>query len=242
MMKTYMDIDIGCAEIYQHQQEAYKLAVEFLNSVGQQFGWPARTEDLSEEAKELVHEVFANDPVWSSKGSIKLEPPVPLRAGRIVIELFAKECPKAAENFRALCTGEKGTGRSSRKSLHYKGCRFHRVVKGFVCQGGDIVKGDGSAGDSIYGGHFNDDKPGLKMKHNMAGIVGMANSGRKNTNTSQFYFTLAPAPKCDGLQVIFGRVVEGLDILQRIELEAASSDGNPKTDVVIADCGVLHET
>lgn len=67
MMKTYMDIDIGCAEIYQHQQEAYKLAVEFLNSVGQQFGWPARTEDLSEEAKELVHEVFANDPVWSSK-------------------------------------------------------------------------------------------------------------------------------------------------------------------------------
>lgn len=86
---------------------------------------------------------------------------------------------------------------------------------GFVAQGGDFVRGDGSGGDSIYGGKFNDDKAALKLKHDAAGVVAMANSG-KNTNSCQFYITLAPAPACDGKHVVFGKVVEGMEVITRI--------------------------
>ncbi|GAB4818955.1 hypothetical protein N2152v2_006001 [Parachlorella kessleri] len=208
------------AEREQELAAAYTLSQQFLAQKGPQFGWPASVEELDKDSKEVVQDAFASDPTWSTKGSILLEAPAPLRAGRIVVELLDKEAPKAAENFRCLATGEKGVGKSSKKPLHYKGCRFHRIVKGFVCQGGDIVKG-------------------LKLKHDAAGIVGMANSGRKNTNTSQFYFTLAPAPKIDGQQVVFGRVVEGLEILRRIDEEAATAEGQPRVDVIIADCGIF---
>ncbi|KFM23630.1 Peptidyl-prolyl cis-trans isomerase cypE [Auxenochlorella protothecoides] len=95
---------------------------------------------------------------------------------------------------------------------------------------------DGSGGDSIYGKPFNDEKGGLKLKHDAAGIVSMANSG-KNSNTSQFFLTLGPAPACDGKHTVFGRVVEGLPILQRIDALAASKDGDPLTDVCISDSG-----
>ncbi len=169
------------------------------------------------------------------------------------------QAPKAAENFRCLCTGERGKGKKSGVPLHYQGVPFHRIATGFVCQGGDIVKGDGSGGDSIYGGSFNDEKPGLKLKHDAAGVcrrcnaaavsmallflktsyqhitavvmhprvvhlqvVSMANSG-KNSNTSGFFITLAPAPQCDGKHVILGWVVEGLDIVQRIGERLACS-------------------
>jgi len=86
-----------------------------------------------------------------------------------------------------------------------QGVRFHRIVRGFCCQGGDVVKRDGSAGESIYGGKFNDEKAGIAMKHGRAGLLSMANSG-KNSNSSQFFFTLAPAPQCDGKHVVFGQV------------------------------------
>eukprot|EP00198_Chlamydomonas_reinhardtii_P000963 XP_001690298.1 peptidyl-prolyl cis-trans isomerase, cyclophilin-type [Chlamydomonas reinhardtii] len=185
----------------------------------------------------MLLEAYAGDPSWASKGDASTRRPADIRAGRVVVELYDKEVPKTVDNFKCLLTGEKGLGKSSKKPLHYKGNKFHRVVKGFCCQGGDIVRGDGSGGDSIYGGQFNDEKPGLKFKHDAPGVLSMANSG-KNTNTSQFFFTLAPAPQCDGKHVVFGKVVEGLEVLARIDAEVASADGTPRLDVTVADCGV----
>jgi cyclophilin family peptidyl-prolyl cis-trans isomerase len=163
----------------------------------------------------MLLDAYAADKTWSAKGPARIAPVAPLRAGRLVIELFEKDAPKAAENFRCLVTGEKGLGKASKKPMHYKGVRFHRIVKGFCMQGGDIVRGDGSGGDSIYGGKFNDDKGGLALKHGGSGAVAMANSG-KNTNQSQFYVTLGPAPQADGKHVVFGRVVEGIELLARV--------------------------
>ena len=155
----------------------------------------------------------------------------------MVVELEA--CTKkTSENFRCLVTGEKGVGKASKKALHFKGTRLHRLVKGFVAQGGDVVKGDGSGGESIYGMKFNDEKPGLKLKHDAPGVLSMANSG-KNSNSSQFFLTLAPAPQLDGKHVVFGRCVEGLDVLARIDREAASETGVPRVPVTIADCGTF---
>lgn len=177
-----------------------------------------------------------------AKGPARAEKPKPLRAGRLTIELFdaAAESPKALENFRALCSGEKGISKASRKPLHYKGTVFHRIVAGFVCQGGDFVRGDGSGAESIFGGKFKDEPAALKRKHDARGIVGMANSG-KNGNGCQFYVTLAAAPSCDGKHVVVGRVVEGLEVLERIEREAASESGAPLARVVIADSGVCAD-
>lgn len=100
------------------------------------------------------------------------------------------------------------------------------------------MRGDGTGGDSIYGGKFNDEKPGLKATHDAAGIVSYANSG-KHSNTSQFFLTLGPALQCDGKHVVVGRVIAGLNILKRINQEAASPDGQPLTPVWISDCGLL---
>lgn len=186
---------------------------------------------------ETLLEMYSCDPSWSSKGAALFVAPPALSAGRLVFELDPKACPKAVENFRCLCTGERGVGKGSGKPLHYKGVSFHRIVSGFVCQGGDVVRGDGSGGDSIYGKAFNDEKGGLAKKHTALGTLGMANSG-KNSNTSQFYFTLAaPLPKLDGKHVVLGTLVDGKDIVERIDREAASEDGQPKLQVTVLDCG-----
>ncbi|KAK9806996.1 hypothetical protein WJX72_009915 [[Myrmecia] bisecta] len=236
--RAYIDIDIGDSKAYEQGLAAFERGSAFFESIKDQYGLSGTLSQQNTDNAALVEEAYAADPNWASQGPFSAEKPAPLRAGRIVVELNRQQAPKAVENFVCLCTGERGVGKSSGKPLHYKGNRFHRIVKGFVCQGGDIVRGDGSSGDSIYGGKFNDDKGGLKLPHDAAGVVGMANSG-KNSNTSQFYFTLAAAPQCNGKQVVVGRVVEGLDILRRIDEEAASADGTPRQDVVIADCGVL---
>lgn len=238
MAKAYLDIDIGDATAYSDSLAAFERGQAFHASVGLQYGISQPIDDLDEEQRQTLEEAYSADKSWASKGPCLLVRPPSIRAGRVVIDLYTKDVPKTAENFRCLCTGEKGLGKASKKPLYLKGNKFHRIEKGFVCQGGDIVRGDGSSGDSIYGGKFNDEKPGLKFKHESAGVVGMANSG-KNSNTSQFYFTLGPAPQCDGKHVVFGKVVQGLEVLQKINDTAASSDGTPLQDVTIADCGVL---
>lgn len=155
-------------------------------------------------------------------------------AGRIVFELFADTVPKTAENFRALCTGEKGVGKSG-KPLHYKGSRFHRIIQQFMCQGGDFTRGNGTGGESIYGEKFADEN--FKLKHTTAGLLSMANAG-PGTNGSQFFITTVATPWLDGKHVVFGKVVEGNDVLKLMEA-AGSRQGQTSADVVITDCGQL---
>ncbi|KAF9606512.1 hypothetical protein IFM89_025885 [Coptis chinensis] len=156
------------------------------------------------------------------------------RPEKIVIELFSDVVPKTAENFRALCTGEKGTGSCTKKQLHFKGSLFHRIIKGFMVQGGDFSKRDGTGGESIWGGRFADEN--FKLSHNEAGLLSMANAG-KHTNGSQFFITLKATPHLDGKHVVFGKVVKGMDTVFRIEKQAGSEDGKPCCLVKIVDCG-----
>eukprot|EP01026_Neomeris_dumetosa_P045506 TRINITY_DN38533_c0_g1_i11.p1 TRINITY_DN38533_c0_g1~~TRINITY_DN38533_c0_g1_i11.p1 ORF type:complete len:153 (-),score=19.26 TRINITY_DN38533_c0_g1_i11:118-576(-) len=151
-----------------------------------------------------------------------------------MVELYADRVPKTAENFRALCTGEEGVGQSG-KNLHYKGCIFHRVIPGFMCQSGDITAGNGRGGDSIYGGSFADEN--FILKHSGPGILSMANSG-PNTNRSQFFITVAACPWLNGRHVVFGKVVEGMDVVKQIE-RFGSSRGSVSGQIVIQDCGQL---
>ncbi|CAM6091173.1 unnamed protein product [Calypogeia fissa] len=154
--------------------------------------------------------------------------------GRIVMELFADTNPKTAENFRCLCTGEKGAGKSG-KPLHYKGSAFHRVIPDFMCQGGDFTRGNGTGGESIYGEKFADEN--FSRKHDGPGILSMANAG-VNTNGSQFFLCTVSTPWLDGKHVVFGKVVEGMNVVKAVEA-VGSRAGNTKRPVVIGDCGQL---
>jgi len=157
-------------------------------------------------------------------------------AGRVTMELRADVVPKTAENFRALCTGEKGTGKSG-KPLHFKGSIFHRIIPGFMCQGGDFTNFNGTGGESIYGSKFADEN--FQLKHTGSGILSMANSG-PGTNGSQFFICTAKTSWLDGKHVVFGSIVEGLDVVKEMEKVGSSPNGTTSKRVTISDCGQLN--
>ncbi|KAK3112537.1 peptidyl-prolyl cis-trans isomerase cpr6 [Teratosphaeriaceae sp. CCFEE 6253] len=157
--------------------------------------------------------------------------------GKVVFELYNDVVPKTAENFRALCTGEKGKGGAG-KPLHYKGSTFHRVIKSFMIQGGDFTAGNGTGGESIYGEKFEDEN--FEDKHEKPFLLSMANAG-VGTNGSQFFVTTVPTPHLDGKHVVFGEVIAGKSVIRQVENTPVGASDKPESDIVIEDCGEVAE-
>ncbi|KOS14164.1 peptidyl-prolyl cis-trans isomerase h [Malassezia pachydermatis] len=152
--------------------------------------------------------------------------------GRIKFELFSDIVPKTAENFRQLCTGEH---RVNHKPMGYKDCVFHRVIRDFMCQGGDFIHADGTGSFSIYGDKFPDEN--FSLKHDAPGLLSMANSG-PNTNGCQFFITTQPAEFLNGKHVVFGKVVEGMLVVRKIENTPCGPNNRPRIDIRIT--GMLY--
>ncbi|CAG8954395.1 hypothetical protein HYFRA_00006022 [Hymenoscyphus fraxineus] len=184
-----------------------------------------RTQILEKMVKEGRDKVFFNIQIGKKD------------EGRVIFELYNDVVPKTAENFRALCTGEMGVGKSG-KPLHYKGSTFHRVIKQFMIQGGDFTMGNGTGGESIYGAKFGDEN--FKIKHEKPFLLSMANAG-PGTNGSQFFVTTVPTPHLDGKHVVFGEVISGKSIIRKIESQPTQAGDKPNKDVTITDCGELTQ-
>merc|ERR1711934_342877 len=155
-------------------------------------------------------------------------------AGQIVFGLFGNVVPKTVKNFATLCDGSAGVGNAG-KALHFQGSSFHRIIPGFMAQGGDFTAGNGTGGESIYGNKFNDEN--FDIKHTEPGLLSMANAG-PNTNGSQFFITTIVTDWLDGRHTVFGKVLEGMDVVKRVEAQG-SGTGQPKSQVTIVDSGEI---
>ena len=156
--------------------------------------------------------------------------------GRLIIKLYWDDLPRTSNNFFSLCTGEQNyaSGPNKGKPLTYKGCIFHRLIKGFMLQGGDFTKGNGQGGLSIYGDKFEDED--FKYKHTKRGLLSMANAG-PNTNGSQFFITFGKCEWIDGKHVVFGEIIEGLEMLDSLESIKVNQADRPSKIIRVIDCG-----
>jgi len=155
---------------------------------------------------------------------------------RVTIGLFGEDVPKTVKNFVELCKGDSDKKASSGQALAYKGSKFHRIIPNFMIQGGDFTRGDGTGGESIYGAKFADEN--FKLKHTGAGFLSMANAG-PNTNGSQFFITTVKTSWLDGRHVVFGKIIDGMDIITKVEA-VGSSSGAPQKPVILHDSGLLE--
>ncbi|KAI7904524.1 cyclophilin-like domain-containing protein [Cokeromyces recurvatus] len=236
--KIFLDIKIGDIEAHEDALGRYNKAKEWVKQWSSTYGLSSDDLDkLTPDDKETVTDILSTNPTAINEKWLTVAPK-PLKGGHLVIELNDKECPKTCENFASLCKGGK-VGKSSKKPLFYKNTVMFRLVHDFIVQGGDVTRGDGSGGDSIYNGKFNDEKPGLAKKFNEKGVVAMANSG-KNSNTSQFFITLnghhPQFEKINGKYVIFGKVIEGLEVLDDIN-QVPEIKEQPQKTITIVNCG-----
>ncbi|KAL9124142.1 MAG: hypothetical protein Q9217_006504 [Psora testacea] len=198
--------------------------------------------DLNLGGRNSMKSVFPASMQWAIRHSYPLwratnNEPVPTGEplGRVKMELFTNVTPKTAENFRQFCIGE--SQNSQGKPQGYKGSKFHRVISNFMIQGGDFLNGDGTGSTSIYGTKaFADEN--FQLKHDTAGLLSMANSG-PNTNGCQFFITTVPTPFLNGKHVVFGKVIDGMDVVRKIENTRVKQESKPVSDVVIAQCGEM---
>ncbi|KAF8526591.1 cyclophilin-like domain-containing protein [Hysterangium stoloniferum] len=237
MTTAFLDVYIGDKAEYDEQSAAYERTNVLLTANYEIYGLPSLPEELSEEQREILTDLNRD-----KASPLRFAKPPSLLAGRLVFSLDpAAGLAKTRTNFLTLCRGDKGMCKHApNKPLHYLGSPVHRIVRGFIAQGGDVTRGDGSGGESIYGGKFNDEKDGLKKEVKM-GSLAMANSG-KNSNSSQFFVVLANDSaswaKLKGKYVVFGEVIEGMDVLDKLDAVGASN-GVPVEKVWIGGCGVL---
>jgi len=234
---VWLDVDIDGA------RAAHARAVAFVAATSLKYGLSSPVlSELGGSERARLPAFYEADFAWSSRGRIALQP---APHERLTLELFPAAAPNAVKNFLGLVAGDRGLAKGSGKPLSYVGCAFHRATTGII-QGGDFAKGNGSGGESIWGGTFKDDKGGLALKFERhgrggRGVLAMCNSG-PNSNGSQFFITFSAQPKLNGKHVVFGHVVDGLEVLDAMEAACAvgrcSADGTPPVAVTIAGCGV----
>ncbi|KAJ1463257.1 cyclophilin-like domain-containing protein [Pelagophyceae sp. CCMP2097] len=175
--------------------------------------------------------VFATPPPGAVTERVFFDVEADGEVGRITLGLYGAACPRTVKNFSTLCASESPI-------MGYKGTKFHRIIPKFMLQSGDFTRGDGTGGNSIYGGPFKDES--FEHKHTGAGVLSMANRG-PDTQTSQFFITCAATPHLDGKHVVFGCVVDGFETVRRIE-KLGSRSGKPSKPVRIVSCGGLERT
>jgi peptidylprolyl isomerase len=244
----YIDFDIN------NHRSNLALAAAFVDATDSRYGFSSKhLLKLGGSELSRISDSLLMDHEWGCKAKETIVTKLPQYGSRVVFRLYWDVAPLACENFATLCVnggnsldicsnpkkpkpapiGESG------KALTYRSSSIHRVVPGFIVQGGDFVMGNGAGGESIYNGKkFKDEKAGLMLKHDRELLLSMGNSG-KNSNTSQFFVTFAKAPQCDGKHVIFGEVISGKEVISELE-QHGSSSGEPSVPIQITDCGAYH--
>ncbi|KAH7868291.1 cyclophilin-like domain-containing protein [Lentinula edodes] len=241
MVHCFFDICISSSRDFSYsrytaQKTSYERTAAILLENATNYGLPNRPEELNAEQREILQRVSGD------KGSnLVFEPPHAPVVGRLVFSLYDEpDMKELRDNFVKLCTGELGMCKSApKKPLWYKGVRIHRIVKDYIAQGGDVTRGDGTGGESIYGGKFNSSPIALSVPPKF-GSLALANAG-PNTNTSQFFVVLSGAEsqlaRIRGKYDVFGEVVDGWQVLEQLN-KVGTADGDVLCDVWVDDCGV----